>query len=85
MSACHAAGLGPHATIMSTDDPVRGGVNWSETFGWTAPHPDPNPQARAEVERMTNVAMAQAYEPLSADERNEFVQLVTEAHDTAAD
>jgi len=80
LSACHAAGLGPHGTIMSTDDPVRGGVNWSETFGWAAPHPEPNSVARAEAERMTNVAMARAYEPLSTDERAEFTELVTEAH-----
>lgn len=80
LSACHAAGLGPHATIMSTDDPVRGGVNWSEAFGWAAPHPDPDVNARTQVEAMTNTAMARVYESLTADERAEFVQLVTEAH-----
>lgn len=79
LSACHAAGLGPHATIMSTDDPVRGGVAWSEGFGWTAPHPSPDPVARARVEDLTTAATARAFESLSPAERGEFVALVAEA------
>lgn len=79
LAACHAAGLGPHATIMSTDDPVRGGAGWAETFGWSAPHPTPDLAGRAEVEKMTNAAMARAFDVLSSDERDEFVELVAAA------
>jgi len=79
LSACHAAGLGPHGTIMSTDDPVRGGVPWSEGFGWTAPHPEPNHAARQQVEEMTTVATARAFECLTPAERGEFAALVAEA------
>lgn len=79
LSASHAAGLGPHGTIMSTDDPVRGGAAWAEGFGWTAPHPEPDHAARAQVEQMTTTASARSFECLSADERGEFVNLVTEA------
>lgn len=85
LSASHAAGLGPHATIMSTDDPVRGGVPWAETFGWSAPHPDPDPAGRRRVEAMTTAAVASAFEVLSADERDEFVRLVDEARATIGD
>lgn len=79
LSASHAAGLGPHGTIMSTDDPVRGGAPWAEGFGWEAPHPDPNPVARAQVEDMTTTATARAFECLNSDERADFVRLVAEA------
>lgn len=79
LSACHAAGLGPHATIMSTDDPVRGGVPWAEMFGWTAPHPSPDPEARVRIERMTDAAVGRVFEPLDSGERAEFVDLVTAA------
>ncbi len=82
LSAAHAAGLGPHGTIMSTDDPVRGGVAWSEGFGWTAPHPEPDHDARARVEEMTTVAAARAFEPLSPAERGEFAALVSAARAT---
>lgn len=79
LSASHAAGLGPHGTIMSTDDPVRGGVPWSEAFGWTAPHPEPDHGARQRVEEMTTVATARAFEALTPAERGEFAALVAEA------
>lgn len=79
LAACHAAGLGPHATIMSTDDPVRGGSAWAEGFGWAEPHPSPDTQARHQVEKMTNIAMARVFEPLESAERAEFVELVVAA------
>lgn len=79
LSAAHAAGLGPHRTIMSTDDPIRGGVSWAEGFGWTAPHPEPDSTARAQVEEMTTRICAPTYECLDDQERAEFVELVTEA------
>jgi len=79
LSACHAAGLGPHATIMSTDDPVRGGTAWSEAFGWAEPHPAPDHDARALAEELTTIATARTFESLSADERAEFADLVTQA------
>ena len=79
LSASHAAGLGPHATIMSTDDPIRGGASWAEGFGWTAPHPAGDQAARAEVEAMTTKATARAFESLSPEERREFAELVTQA------
>lgn len=79
LAACHAAGLGPHATIMSTDDPIRGGVPWAEGFGWTAPHPEPDHDARARVEAMTTAAMAPVFEALSGEERAELVELVVAA------
>lgn len=84
LAACHAAGLGPHATIMSTDDPVRGGVAWSEAFGWTAPHPEPNSAARARVEAMTGVGAARAFAALEPAERSEFAELVVEARSCVA-
>jgi len=79
LAACHAVGLGPHATIMSTDDPVRGGVNWSEAFGWSEPHPEPNHEARAQIEDLTTTAIAHAYACLEQAEAQEFVDLVLEA------
>lgn len=79
LAACHAAGLGPHATIMSTDDPVRGGAAWAEGFGWTAPHPACDPAARAQVEELTTRAAARVFESLDAAERVEFVDLVASA------
>lgn len=79
LAACHAGGLGPHRTIMSTDDPVRSGAAWAEGFGWTAPHPDPDPAARARVEELTTTATAPAFAVLDDAERAEFVELVTAA------
>ncbi|MFT4987310.1 MAG: hypothetical protein ACI88C_000505 [Acidimicrobiales bacterium] len=79
LAACHAAGLGPHATIMSTNDPVRSGAPWAEGFGWVAPHPAPNTQARAHVEELTTVAAARSFESLEHTERADFVRFVTAA------
>lgn len=79
LAASHAAGLGPHGTIMSTDDPVRGGVPWAEGFGWSAPHPEPDIDSRARVEAMTTAAMTPVFEALGAAERAELVELVDEA------
>lgn len=80
LSAVHAAGLGPHGSIMSTDDPVRGGASWAEGFGWTAPHPQPDIDARARAEEMTTAITAVSYECLDGAERTAFIDLVTEAH-----
>ena len=79
LAACHAVGLGPHATIMSTDDPIRGGASWAENFGWAAPHPTPDPEARGRVEELTTVAASRVFESLDAAERAEFVVLVAAA------
>lgn len=79
LAACHAAGLGPHATIISTDDPIRGGASWAENFGWRPPHPVAVPEARATVEAMTTAAAARAFEALDDGERAELVALVDEA------
>jgi len=79
LAACHAVGLGPHATIMSTDDPVRAGAAWAEGFGWAEPHPAPDHHARERVEEMTTIATAQVFEPLEPTERAEFVELVVAA------
>lgn len=85
LAACHAVGLGPHATIMSTDDPVRGGTGWAETFGWPSPHPAPDPGARARVEEMTTVAMTRVFAAMDDDDRTELVRLVDEARATLPD
>jgi len=77
LAAVHAVGLGPHAAIMSTDDPIRGGSSWAETFGWQAPHPAGDGDARREAERLTTIACAPGFEALSADERQEFVDVVS--------
>ena len=77
LSAVHAVGLGPHGAIMSTDDPVRGGAPGAERFGWSDPHPTPDPAARAEAERLTSAACRSAFETLTQDERADFVRLVT--------
>ena len=79
LAACHAVGLGPHATIMSTDDPVRGGASWAETFGWEAPHPTPDHEARAQIERLTTAGVRHAFAALSLAEAGEFVELCVEA------
>ncbi len=79
LSAVHAVGLGPHGAIMSTDDPIRGGESWAQTFGWSGPHPEADHDRRAEAERMTGDICRPAYEALSGDERQEFVSLVGRA------
>lgn len=79
LSAVHAAGLGPHGAIMSTDDPVRGGVAGAERFGWPEPHPEPAPDRRAEAERLTTVICAPPFAALDGAEQDELVELVTRA------
>ncbi len=79
LSAAYGTGLGPHACIMSTDDPIRGGASWAETFGWASPHPQPDAERRAEAERVTTQICAPAYEALDQAERRDWVRLVTAA------
>ena len=79
LAAVHAVGLGPHAAIMSVDDPVRGGVAGAARFGWSEPHPDPDPTRRSEAEVLTSRAVAPAFAALG-DDGGEFVDLVGEAY-----
>ena len=79
LSAVHAVGLGPHGAILSTDDPIRGGRSWAEGFGWKAPHPAPDPDARVEAEAITDTICARAYVCLDDGERDSFVELVNQA------
>ena len=79
LSAVHAVGLGPHLAVLSADDPVRGGVAGAERFGWQGPHPEPDPEARREAERVTTVICRPAYEGLGPAERAELIDLVAEA------
>lgn len=79
LSAVHAVGLGPHAAIFSTDDPVRGGAAGAERFGWPKPHPEPDPAARAEAERLTTVICAPPFAALDGSEQGELVELATRA------
>ena len=44
-----------------------------------APHPDPQPDKRAEAESLTSALLVAAYETLEGSEQGEFVDLVTEA------
>ncbi|MEM9654110.1 MAG: hypothetical protein AAGA65_18595 [Actinomycetota bacterium] len=85
LSAAHAVGLGPHGVILSTDDPVRGGVPWAERFGWSAPHPEPDPARRAEAERLTTLICRHAYDGLSDRELAVFSNLVIAARTTLDD
>lgn len=82
LSAVHAVGLGPHGAILSTDDPVRGGVPWAEVFGWTAPHPSPDHSRRAEAEMLTDRICRPGYDGLTASELEEFSSLVATARST---
>ena len=84
LTAVHAVGLGPHGAILSTEDPVRGGVPWAERFGWSAPHPTPDPARRAEAEALTTRICRHAYDALDDGELAEFTALVTTAR-TALD
>lgn len=82
LSAVHAVGLGPFGSIMSTDDPVRGGESWATTFGWEAPFPARDPRRRREAEAMTTSICRPPFACLSADEGNEFIDLVSEVRST---
>jgi hypothetical protein len=77
LSAVNVVGLGPHGAILSFDaDPVRGGPKGAERFGWSAPHPDSDPERRVQAEALTTAACVPAFEALSGAERAEFVELV---------
>ena len=77
LAAANSTGLGPHGAIISfAADPVRGGPNGAERFGWSEPHPEPDTDMRDEVERLTTAACVPAFGALSATERAEFVDLV---------
>lgn len=77
LSAAHAVGLGPLGTIMSTDDPVRGGAAWAATFGWPEPYPESDPQARVKAETLTDTVCVPAFAALAPDEASLFAELVT--------
>lgn len=85
LSAVHAVGLGPHGSIMSVDDPVRGGNAGAERFGWTEPHPAGDATLRAEAEQMTDEICRPAFDVLDAQERNRFVALVGQARASIGD
>ncbi len=78
--AVHAVGLGPHAAIVSTDDPVRGGHSGANRFGWRAPHPAPDPEKRANAEMLTTLMTSHAFDILTEAERGEYVELIQELH-----
>lgn len=79
LAASHAVGLGPHGAIASAEDQVRGGVAGAERFGWTEPHPSPEPERRAEAERLTTSIVAPAFATLDAAEQQELISLVATA------
>jgi len=74
--AVHAVGLGPHGAIMSTVDPVRGGVAGSERFGWGDPHPAPDAEKRTNAEILTTLMASHPFDVLNESERGEYVELV---------
>jgi hypothetical protein len=79
LSAVNAVGLGPHGAIVSTDDPVRGGVAGATRFGWPEPHPAGDADRRVAAERMTTVICAPAFEAIDEAEQDEFIGLVRAA------
>lgn len=82
--AVWATGLGPLGAIISTDDPVRGGVTGAERFGWSAPFPNADPVARAEAESMTSAMIESVFDQsLDPSERSRFADLVDLAHTAA--
>ncbi len=74
--AVHAVGLGPHGAIVSTDDPIRGGVAGAVRFGWGEPHPVADPEKRASAEMLTTLIASHPLDVLSGAERGELVELV---------
>jgi hypothetical protein len=82
LSAVNAVGLGPHGAIMSAPDPVRGGLAGAERFGWPAPHPEPDHQARTRAESLTDDICRPAFDVLDQAERADLVQLVELARST---
>ncbi len=80
LSAVHAVGLGPLGAIISTDDPVRGGPSWAETFGWAGPWPDVDADARRDAEDRTSAIVARVIDAALDDEQQgRLVTLVAAA------
>jgi hypothetical protein len=75
--AVHAVGLGPHGAIVSSDDPVRGGVSGAVRYGWGEPHPVADPEKRASAEMLTTLIASHPLDVLTETERAEFVELIT--------
>ncbi len=75
--AVHAVGLGPHGAIMSTDDPVRGGLAGAERFGWSDPHPGADSEKRANAELLTTLMTSHPFDVIGEDERSEYVELIS--------
>lgn len=76
VQAVHRADLDPHAAVM-----VQAGVGGAEFFGWSDPHPNPEPsrQLWADAEAATNHAVAAAVSVLSAEDQRELVALTLNA------
>ncbi|MHB1140053.1 MAG: SCO6745 family protein [Microthrixaceae bacterium] len=74
--AAHANDLDPHGAVL-----LQTGVANAELFGWSAPHPDPEPCRAAwdRVELATNADMVAALSVLDADERAELLALARRA------
>lgn len=80
--AVHAVGLGPHGAIMSTEDPVRGGLAGAERFGWNGPHPVADSEKRANAELLTTLMASHPFDALTEDERIEYLELISELRAT---
>ena len=76
LNAISAAGLTPLGAVISTDDPVRGGVSGAQRFGWSEPFPDPDFEARQKAEITTSEFASVPFEVLTGHERSELVALV---------
>lgn len=74
--AAQEAGLDPHTAVI-----VRAGEGMAALFGWTAPHPDPEPARAAwdAVEQVTSERAATTLEVLDKAEQAELVDLVRAA------
>jgi hypothetical protein len=68
---------------MSVDDPVRGGADGAERFGWDSPHPESDTVARAFAEELTTTICAPAYDALDEEEGEAFVELMLALHAVA--
>lgn len=74
--AAHEHDLDPHRAVL-----LQTGVANAELFGWSAPHPDPEP-CRAtwnRVELATNAGMVRALSVLDAAEQRELLDLARRA------
>jgi hypothetical protein len=86
LSAIQAAGLTPQQAVISfVADPVRGGSAGAERFGWKAPHPEPDEEARAQAEVGTTNVCRHAFEALPDGERGELIELVLAARSAIGD